>query len=160
MNVVRLRALPVLVLAGALIAGCGGSVADLDRPRQSQAASAPDTPFCAAVQRSGEALVPVTQIAARGSADPQELADAVTAVRQANTQVTATAPQDIRPDVDTYVRVIGLQLDALVAAGGNGQALSRDTELSAQINAPEATAANSRVSQYIQDNCSPNPGRG
>lgn len=161
MRAAHLRRLPVLLLVAAVLTGCGGgSVADLDRPRESRTAAVPDSPFCSAVQRSGEALVEVTRLAARGSATPQELTDTIVPVRQANQQVAATAPQDIRPDVDVYLRSMDLQLDALVASGGNGAALAQDTELAAQLNTPEAQRADRTVGEYIAANCSVASGRG
>jgi hypothetical protein len=149
-----MRLVPTGALAAALVlalAGCGGSVADRDRPAPTRQQAAPASPFCAAVQAGNAAAAP---LAARGGIVPEELSNTVDAVRRNNVQLLNTAPEQIRGDVESYVRVVDLQLTALLANGGDAAALQGDTALAAQINAPEAVAANERVRDYVTENCS------
>jgi len=142
------------LLAGALLllglAGCGGSVADRDRPSPTRAQPEPASPFCAAVQASNTALAP---LATPGGIPADELASTADAVRRSTTQLLNAAPEEIRGDVERYNAVVDLQLDALVANGGDSAALARDTALTAQINTPENTTANQRVRAYVTENC-------
>lgn len=142
----------LLVLAAALLAGCGGSVADSDAPAAS-VEPVVTSPFCAAVQANAAALRPLSALTARGNAPPEELSDTVAAVRRSGDDLLRAAPDDIRRDVETYVRAVDLQLDALLANGGDGAALSRDTDLTAQVGSPEATAAGRRLQAYVERTC-------
>lgn len=152
-----MRMLPAGVLGTALLfalAGCGGSVADRDRPEPTRAQPpAPTSPFCSAVQAGNTAAAPLDTLAVRGSAPPEELSTTVDAVRRSNAALLDTAPQEIRADVDRYVRVVDLQLDALLANGGDLAALQADQALSTQINAPDNVSASQRVRDYVTENC-------
>jgi len=151
------RARPLVLLACcAVLAGCGGSVADRDRPSPTRERPASTSPFCAAVQASNEALAPLTSVTAR-AVPAEELTNTADAVRRSTTQLLNTAPQDIRADVERYVALVDLQLDALVANGGDGAALARDPEFRAQVDTPENIAANQRVRDYVMENCAPAP---
>ncbi len=147
-----LLAAPLLV---ALLAGCGGSVADLDRAQASRAPAAAPSPFCAAVQAGSAATAPLS---GRSGLPPEELAPAVDAVRQANEDLVDTAPQELRTDVEVYVRALNLQLDALLANGGDSAALARDAALSTAVNTPENIAANQRVQDYVRRSCTASAG--
>ncbi|WP_300016335.1 hypothetical protein [Pseudonocardia sp.] len=149
-----MRFVPAGVLAGALLlalGGCGGSVADRDRPSPTRQQPSTASPFCAAVQAGNAAAAP---LGARGGIVPEELSNTVEAVRRSNVTLLNTAPPEIRNDVDTYVRIVDLQLDALLASGGDAATLQDDPALEAQINAPDAVAANERVRDYVTQNCS------
>jgi hypothetical protein len=63
------------------------------------------------------------------------------------------APADIRADVERTVQALELQLDVLVANGGDQTALSRDTELVNRLNSPEFAGAGERVRAYVERNC-------
>lgn len=145
----------LLLLAGCvLLTGCGGSVADRDRPPPARDRPAATSPFCSAVRASNEALAPLSSVTAR-AVPAEELTNTADAVRRSTTQLLNAAPQDIRPDVERYVAVVNLQLDALVANGGDGAALARDPAFRAQVDNPENTAANQRVRDYVMENCAP-----
>lgn len=160
----RVRILLGPILAGAalftLLAGCGGSVADRDRPVAQAPEPMPPTPFCAAVQSSAQAQAPLEVLAGGGRLAPERLGPTLDEIRRSNTELLTTAPPEVRPDVQTYVRVIELQLDALVAADGDGAALSRDPALAAQVNTPENAAAGDRVSAFVTRTCAPRPDAG
>lgn len=143
-----------------LLAGCGGSLADRDRPAARAPEPVPLSPFCAAVAASGEAAAPFDVVDSGGRVAPEQLAPAVDAIRRSNTELLTTAPPEIRPDVQTYVEVIELQLDALLAGGGDGAALTRDPELVSRVNTPENTAANDRVLAYVTRTCASQGGAG
>lgn len=129
-----------------VLTGCGGSVADRDRDRPARAAEPePPSPFCAAIISSSEALTPLSALTAGGSIPPEELRPTVDEVRRANSELLAAAPSDVRADVETYVRIIELQIDAVVAAGGAADALAPGTPVADQINTPENTEANERL---------------
>lgn len=145
-------AAPLLV---ALLAGCGGSVADFDRVEPSRAPAAPPSPFCAAVEAGSTATAPLN---GRTGIPPEELDPAVDAVRQANENLVDTAPQELRADVEIYVRALDLQLDALLANGGDSTALARDAALATAVNTPENIAANQRVQDYVRRTCTATAG--
>ncbi len=137
-----------------VLTGCGGSVADRDRDRPARAAEPePPSPFCTAIIASSEALTPLSALTAGGSIPPAELGPTVDEVRRANSELLAAAPSDVRADVQTYVRIIELQLDAVVAGGGAADALAPGTPVAAQINTPENTDANERLQAYVSGEC-------
>jgi hypothetical protein len=139
--------------AGAVLVGCGGSVADADRREPVLATPAPQSPFCAAAQANLEAIRPLNTLVARGNVAQGELADTVAAVRSAGAQMLNAAPDEIRPDVERTVQTLDLQLDALLASGGDTAALSRDPELTARLNSPEFAGAGDRVRSYVDRTC-------
>ncbi|GAA3227063.1 hypothetical protein GCM10017691_17130 [Pseudonocardia petroleophila] len=147
----RARLLPATLLVLAL-AGCGGSVADRDRPDTTRERAAPASPFCAAVTTTNTALAPLSSPTAQGI-PAEQLTNTADAVRAGTAQLLNTAPEEIRADVERYVRVVDLQLDALVANGGDSAALAGDPAFTAQVNTPENTAASQRVRDYVARNC-------
>lgn len=138
-----------------LLAGCGGSVADFDRVEPTRAPAAPVSPFCEAVDAGSAAITPLN---GRTGVPPEELTPTIEAVRQANEALVDTAPQDLRADVEVYVRALGLQLDALLANGGDSTALARDAALASAVNTPENIAANQRVQEYVRSTCTASTG--
>jgi hypothetical protein len=144
----------VVTIGGALL-GCGGSsVADADAPDPTRrAASAPPNPFCAAAQANLEAIRPLNGLVAQGQVPRDQLASTVAAVRRAGQDMVFAAPDDIRTDVERTVQALDMQLDVLVANGGDQSALSRDTELVNRLNSPEFTGAGERVRAYVERNC-------
>lgn len=152
----RARLLPAEGFAAALlllaVAGCGGSVADRDRPDPVRERAAPASPFCAAVQATNTALAPLSSTTSQ-AVPAEQLTNTADAVRASTAQLLNTAPEEIRGDVERYVRVVDLQLDALVANGGDGAALARDPEFTAQVNTTENASANQRVRDYVARNC-------
>jgi hypothetical protein len=144
------------VVVCALVAACGGSVADSDLrgARATSATKAPAaSPFCSASRASSAAIGPLNALVGRGNVNPNELARAVEEVRRAETDLLGTAPSDIRADVRTTVDAVDAQLDALLAHGGDSAAVSADPALRARLAAPELTAANQRLTAYLTRNC-------
>jgi hypothetical protein len=152
--IMRAAAVAGALAAGAVIAGCGGSVADADRRETFHATQQPATPFCAAAQgNTAAAIRPLNELVARGDVQPDELADTVAAVRSVGAEMIDTAPEEIRPDVERTVQALSLQLDALVANGGDAEAMNRDPQLTARLNSPEFTGAGERVRVYVERTC-------
>lgn len=148
-------ALGVLALA-ALMAGCGGSVADSDSPAAPRsAAAAPTSPFCRAVQANSDAIRPLNGLAQRGAIPADQLPRTVEAVRQTGMDMVNLAPAEIRGDVQSTVDAWTLQLDALVRAGGDVAAVSRDPQLAAKLSSPELAGAGQRVAAYVTRTCTP-----
>jgi hypothetical protein len=145
-----------LLLVGGL-AGCGfgGSVADADgRSAAATEGRAPaEDPFCAASRANSEAITPLNRLVAAGGADRDELVRAVEAVRRSGTDMVTVAPAEIRGDVQQTVDAVDLQLDALLANGGDGRAATDDPELSARLESAELAAAGERVSGYLTRAC-------
>jgi hypothetical protein len=151
----RAGALAALALViGAVLLGCGGgSVADADAPDPTRRAPAPPSPFCAAAQANLEAIRPLNGLVAQGQVPPDQLASTVAAVRRAGQDMVFAAPDDIRADVERTVQALNMQLDVLVASGGDQAALTRDTELVNRLNSPEFRGAGERVRAYVERNC-------
>jgi hypothetical protein len=145
-----------VVTVGALVAGCGGSVADTDI-REARAASATPaptaSPFCTASRASSAAIGPLNALVGRGDVNPGELAKAVDDVRRSEADLLNTAPGDIRADVQTTVDAVDAQLDALLAHGGDSAAVSADPNLTARLAAPDLAAANQRLTAYLTRTC-------
>ena len=74
-------------------------------------------------------------------------------VRSAYAEVLATAPGEIRADVERSVAAVDLQLDALEAADGDTAAVAGDAELRGRLTAPEYVQAAERVRDYIGEHC-------
>jgi hypothetical protein len=144
----------LVVTIGGMLLGCGGSsVADADAPDPTRRAPAPPSPFCAAAQANLEAIRPLNGLVAQGQVPRDQLASTVAAVRRAGQDMVFAAPDDIRTDVERTVQALGLQLDVLVANGGDQSALSRDSELVNRLNSPEFAGAGERVRAYVERNC-------
>lgn len=141
------------LVVGAVVAGCGGSVADADTPHSPRATTAPSSPFCTAVKANADALRPLSGLA-RNGAPPANLAVVIDAVRITGGDLINAAPGELLTDVQRTVEAVNLQLDALVAAGGDPAAVARSPELTAQLNSPELAAASRRLGTYIAENCS------
>lgn len=146
----------VLLLSAvlALVAGCGGSLAtqpgSTRAPTTTQARAT--TPFCEAVQASRDAAQPVNGVGiGRSVGDVGEVA---ANVRQANQQVTALAPQEIRADFDRVNQLTQRQLELLEANGGDTLAVARDPEIAQARSDPEYQAASQRINDYVRANCS------
>jgi hypothetical protein len=154
MGLVTRSAAPVLVmLACSLLAACGGSVADADgdSPRSSRSVAEP-TPFCAAARANSEAIRPLNAMA-NGGSGPTNLAGTVDEVRRTGAELLRVSPDDIRPDVERTMLAVNLQIDALVANGGDISAVARDPELVARLSSPELTGANERYRTYVGRTC-------
>ena len=150
----RVSALVALVVVGGLLAGCGGSVADTDARDPRRTTVAPPSPFCEAAQANLQAIRPLNGLVAQGRVPPDQLADTVAAVRRAGQDMVLAAPQDIRPDVERTVQALDLQLDVLLANGGDATALNRDTRLAERLRSPEFAGAGERVRAYVERTCS------
>lgn len=144
----------LVVAVGGVLVGCGGSVADTDTPDPTRTVTAPPNPFCEAAQANLQAIRPLNGLVAQGRVPPDQLADTVASVRRAGQDMALTAPQDIRPDVERTVRALDLQLDVLLASGGDASALSRDTQLNDRLSSPEFAGAGERVRAYVERTCS------
>ncbi len=142
-----------LVTMGGTLLGCGGSVADADDPDPTRRAPSPPSPFCAAAQANLEAIRPLNGLVAQGQVPPDQLRNTVAAVRRAGQDMVLAAPGDIRGDVERTVQALDMQLDVLIASGGDQTALTRDTELVNRLNSPEFAGAGERVRAYVERNC-------
>ncbi len=149
----RAATLFAALAAGVLAVGCGGSVVDADAPARTGEPARPASPFCAAARANSDAIRPLNGLVARGGAPPAELSSTVDAVRRAGADLLVTAPGEIRSDVERTVQAVDLQLDALIANGGNSVALRNDPALAARLGAPELVAAAERVSAYVTSTC-------
>jgi hypothetical protein len=143
-----------LVVVALLVAGCGGSLADADSPASPRPDRTPPGDFCSAVLAGTRAAQPLTTLLDRGGTVPRdELATAAEAVRSAYANVLATAPGEIRADVERSVSAVGLQLDALESAGGDTAAVTRDAGLRSRLTSPEYAEAAERVRSYVGEHC-------
>jgi hypothetical protein len=143
----------LIATIGAVLLGCGSSVADADARDPTRTAPAPPSPFCSAAQANLEAIRPLNGLVAQGQVPRDQLANTVAAVRRAGQDMVFAAPDDIRTDVERTVQALDMQLDVLVANGGDQTALSRDAELVNRLNSPEFTGAGERVRTYVERNC-------
>jgi hypothetical protein len=137
----------------AITAGCGGSVADADAREPTRPATPVTSPFCLAAQANVAAIRPLSALITHGGAAPEELSNTVDAVRSAGSAMLDAAPDEIRPDVERTVQAADLQLDALLANGGDGAAVARDPQLNARLGSAEFTGARERVQAYVDNNC-------
>jgi hypothetical protein len=138
-----------------LLTGCGGSVADADSaPARTTRQAAPSaSPFCAASRANSAAIGPLNTLVSAGNPTPQELSRAVEAVRRAGAELQTVAPPEVRDDVQLTVEAVDAQLDALLAHGGDGRAVSNDPAVAARLASPELTAASERLAGYISRTC-------
>jgi hypothetical protein len=106
------------------------------------------------VLAGSRAAQPLAALLTRGGTVPRdELDTAAEAVRSAYAEVLATAPGEVRDDVERSVAAVNLQLDALEAAGGDTTAVARDAQLRSRLTAPEYTEAAARVRSYVDEHC-------
>jgi hypothetical protein len=147
-------ALAAALVAGAFAAACGGSVADSDRRQPVRTEPAPTDPFCVAAQANVDAIRPLNSLlATRGGAPPEELSNTIDAVRRAGDAMLTAAPAEIRADVERTVQAVDLQLDALLASGGDAAAVTDDPALTDRLSSPEFAGAGERVRSYVDSNC-------
>jgi hypothetical protein len=143
-----------VVAAALLLAGCGGSLADADSPAPARRDRTPPGDFCGAVLAGTRAAQPLAALLNRGGTVPRaELDSAAEAVRSAYADMVATAPGEIRADVERSVAAVDLQLDALEAAKGDTAAITRDAGLRDKLTSPEYTGAADRVRSYVGEHC-------
>ena len=154
-SVSRVGAAAMAAMGTWLLVACGGSVADADtnstRPEVTRNAS-PPSPFCAAARANAEALRPLNAMAT-GGPQPGSLASTVNEVRRTGAELLRVAPDEIRPDVERTVQAVNLQLDALVANGGDATAVARDPDLVARLSSPELVGAGDRYRSYVNRTC-------
>lgn len=144
-----------LLLTGAL-SGCGlgGSVADSDARSAGTERRAPvEAPFCAAARANNDAITPLNRLASEDGVDRDELVQAVDAVRRSGLDLVTAAPPEIRDDVQQTVDAVDMQLDVLLANGGDGRAVGTDPALSARLDSAELAAAGEKVSDYLTRSC-------
>ena len=154
----RGAALVLALVAGLAGAGCGGSVADADNPAPRVAqAPQPPSPFCAAAEENRQAVRPLNGLVARGPVPPDQLAQTVAAIRQTGADMVNTAPPEVRADVEHTVQTLEMQLDVLVANGGDAAAVSRDPQVTARLGSQEAIGASQRLRSYLERACGPTP---
>lgn len=138
-----------------LVSGCGDSLATRSSDYSVRATATTEaparTPFCEAVAASEQASDPLV-----GLGVGQRLEDVsrvVQQVRNANEQVVALAPQEIRADVERTTAFVEQQLRALEANGGDTLAVARDPAVARSRSDPGYTAANRRVTDYVRRAC-------
>jgi hypothetical protein len=112
-----------------------------------------EDPFCAAARANSEAIAPLNRLASGGGVDRDELVRAVEAVRRSGTDMVIAAPPEIRDDVQQTVDAVDVQLDALLANGGDGRAVGADPALSARLDSAELAASGERVSAHLTRSC-------
>jgi hypothetical protein len=156
----RATMLAATLVACAITAGCGGSVADADGREPTRSAPPAASPFCLAAQQNVAAVRPLSALITRGGSSPEELTNTIDGVRRAGAAMLNAAPEEIHDDVEVTVGSMGLQLDALLANGGDGAAVARDQQLNARLGSPELAAARERVQAYVNENCGPLPATG
>ena len=150
---------PALVSA-LLMAGCGSSLADADRPLPTRASHGPAGDFCAAVRAGADAARPLAALVDRGGAVPRDqIVDAAERVRTAYADVLATAPEEIRTDVEHTLAEADVQLDALEATGGDAAAVARDAGTRSRQAGEDYALAAARVRDYVGAHCGIDPGR-
>jgi hypothetical protein len=143
----------VALLVTLLPTACGSSLADADRPDATRTRHTPAGDFCAAVMAGTDAARPLATLVDRGASVPRDqITEAAEHVRSANAEVLATAPGEIRDDVERSVTEADLQLDALEAAGGDTAAVDRDATARGQAGQDYAAAAG-RVRDYVGNHC-------
>lgn len=156
---------PAALVACALLTvltACGGSVADTDNrgSRTDREPTPTQSPFCAASAANSEALAPLNTLVTRGGpVDRAELSRAVETVRRAGADLALAAPGDVRGDVQLTVDAVDVQLDALLANGGDGRAISDDPAVAERLRSPELTAATERLTAYVTRTCGATPNR-
>ncbi len=151
-------AAPAVALAVALLAGCGGSVADADTARPvptTRPVSPQAAPFCAAVQANADAIRPLNGLSLSGpvNAAGDGLTAAVSKARLSGIALVNAAPDQLRDDVQRVVSAMDVELNALVAAGGDATKAARDPGVTAANSTPEVVAAGQHVGTYVQQNC-------
>jgi hypothetical protein len=152
-RVMPARSVLVGVTTTLLLTACGSSLADADRPDATRAQRTPPGDFCAAVMAGADAARPLAALVDRGGSVPRDqITEAAEHLRTANAEVLATAPAEIRTDVERSVTEADLQLDALEAAGGDTAAVTRDATAREQ-DGQDYTAAASRVRDYVGTHC-------
>src|SRR5688572_26841614 len=107
------RPVMALAVAALLLTGCGGSLADTDAPAPARPDRTPPGDFCGAVLAGTRAAQPLAALITRGGTVPRDQLDtAAEAMRSAYADVLATAPGEVRADVERSVEAVNLQLDA------------------------------------------------
>ncbi len=144
------RIVPMLV-AGAVLAGCGSSITDVTTRSAGPTQARAVTPFCDAVERSQTAAEPLSR--GRIGARVDDVAEVADQIRSANQQVSALAPPELRADADRVTGVVDRQLRLLVDSGGDTMVLSRDPDLERATSDPEYTAASRRLADYVRGTC-------
>lgn len=141
-----------LCLALAVLTACGGSVIDVDTSARQPVEEQPpeQSQFCSAVAANSDAVRPLQSAVARGGGPSPELSELVAEVRQANSELLATAPGEIRTEVERSVAGSTVQLDALEAGGAEA---AQAPEARAALEDPEFAAAGERIGEYVQANC-------
>lgn len=151
----RVGATAIAALCAVPLVACGSSVADADansnRPGSTRS-STPPSPFCVAARANAEAIRPLNAMAS-GGARPDNLSGTVNEVRRTGAELLRLAPDEIRPDIERTVQAVNLQLDALIASGGDASAIARDPSLVARLNMPELTVAGERYRTYVSRTC-------
>ena len=143
-----------ILAAAFLLAGCGGSLADADTPAPPRPDRTRPGDFCGAVLAGTRAAQPLAALLTRGGTVPRDqLTTATETVRSAYAEVLATAPGEIRADVERSVAAVDLQLDALEAADGDTAAVADNAELRGRLTAPEYVQAAEQVRNYIGEHC-------
>ena len=143
-----------ILAAAFLLAGCGGSLADADTPAPPRPDRTRPGDFCGAVLAGTRAAQPLAALLTRGGTVPRDqLTTAAETVRSAYAEVLATAPGEIRADVERSVAAVDLQLDALEAADGDTAAVAGNAELRSRLTAPEYVQAAEQVRNYIGEHC-------
>jgi hypothetical protein len=145
------RRIALLLLAGAVVAGCGSSITQVTPRTAAPTQARAVTPFCDAIDQNRKAAEPLSR---GGLGSRVENIDQVAdQIRSANQQVAALAPPEQKADADRIVAVLDRQLRVLVDNDGDTAALARDPEIEQATRDPEYAAANRRLSEYVRTSC-------
>jgi hypothetical protein len=151
-----LAVLPVLLV----LVGCGSSLADADRPLPTRPSSAVSGDFCAAVRAGADAARPLAALVNRGGSVPRDqVVEAAERVRTAYADVLATAPEEIRSDVEHTLAEADMQLDDLEATGGDAEAVAQDTAMRSRQAGEDYALSAARVRDYVGAHCGVDSGR-
>lgn len=139
-----------LAAALALLAGCGGSLADRDTPPERRIEAPPSSPFCDAVTANAAAVRPLGTAVARGTGPTPELRELIAEVRRTNQELLAVGPGEIAADLERSIAGSTVQLDALEAGGSSA---AQAPPVRSAVEDPEFVAASERIREYVQANC-------
>lgn len=147
--------IPLLtILTAAVLSGCSGGDAQDVPPELEQAAEAAGTvvAFCDAARTNLEAGRPFADLVAAGPGRSEEEIETVLApLRESNEAMLATAPEEIRPDVEAAAGLAEVKLAAYQASGGDPAKAAEDPAVVAK--AQESTEAVTRMQRFMKIRC-------
>ncbi len=144
----------IVVLVAAAVSACGGTpdpeAAALDAAAD---AAAQITAFCDSARVNVDTAKPLADFAAAGGGNrPADKVTAVTApVREANDEMLAKAPAEIKADASAVMELATLQLAAFEACGGDAAAAAKDPAYVTKAGEVKDSAARLRI--FLRNRC-------